>query len=246
MGQLGGVFAEALRATDHDVFEVRRGDDIAGLSAAKPLPDLVVVAVGEDDLDAALDALPPSHRERAVLVQNELVPARWQRVGIVDPTVAIVWFERKAGQTPRVILPTRVAGPLAVTIVEALDRADIAADAISRAELATELVAKNAYILCTNVAGLDVGGTTGTLCDAHAALRDALLAEIFAVQEALFGVPFDASAAVGRAVEAMLADPDHTNAGRTALARATRLVQAALAHRVDVPTVRAIVGRSTI
>jgi hypothetical protein len=245
MGQLGSVFAEVLRGTDHDVVEVRRGDALDDLLADRALPDVIVVAVGEDALPAALMSLPPAHRARAVLVQNELTPAIWDEAGIADPTVAIVWFERKSGQPPRVILPTRVAGPNAVAIVEALDRAEIAADAIQRSELGTELVAKNAYILVTNVAGLDVGGTTGALSTEHTALRDTLLSEVIAVQRALVSIPFDADAARARAIEAMVADPAHVNAGRTAIVRAKRLLENAAKHRVDVPTVRAIVGRSS-
>lgn len=245
MGQLGEVFADALRATDYDVVELRRGDDVAALAEKRALPDLVMVTVGEDDLVPALESLPPAHRARAVLVQNELVPSTWERTGLVDPTVAVVWFERKGGAPPRVILPTRVAGPHAVPVVEALDRADLAADAIARSELATELVAKNAYILVTNVAGLEGCERAGDLLDGKAYLRDRLLAEVVMVQSALVNAPFDVADVRDRVLEALHADESHKNAGRTALARATRLLAHADQHRVDVPTVRAIVGRKT-
>lgn len=241
MGQLGSVFADALRGTDHDVAEVRRGDDLAALCASRAVPDVVVVAVGEDDLDAVLAALPSEHRARAVLVQNELVPARWRRAGAPDPTIAIVWFERKAGRPPREILPTRIAGPAAVTIAEALERAGLAAEVLPRAALGDELVAKNAYILVTNVAGLAVGGTTGDLLREHAGLREALLDEVLTVQRALVDIPFADGAVRERVLDAMRADEAHGNAGRTARARAERLLAHADAHGFSVPTVRAIV-----
>lgn len=234
-----------MRSTDYDVVEVRRGDDIGALVASRALPDMVVVAVGEGDLEGALASLPEPHRARSVLLQNELVPSVWERAGIADPTVAMVWFERKGGAAPRVILPTRVAGPLAVPVVEALDRADIAADAISRTELLTELVAKNAYILVTNVAGLDGCKTAGALLDGNAYLRDLLLAEVVTVQSALVRAPFDVEIVRDRVLEALAADEAHVNAGRSAPVRARRLLAQADAHRVDVPTVRAIVGRSS-
>ena len=90
MGQLGSFFAEALARRGAHVVPVRRGD---ALDRALD-PARVIVAVGEDDLASALEALPSPWRDRVVLVENELAPATWRAHGIERPTVACVFFER--------------------------------------------------------------------------------------------------------------------------------------------------------
>ena len=112
LGQMGAVFAHALLRAGVTLVPVRRGDDLGAVARAHPDPERVVVAVGEGDLQAALGAMPEGYRDRLVLLQNELLPRDWERHRVVDPTVAVVWFEKKATTGVKVILPTRVAGPV--------------------------------------------------------------------------------------------------------------------------------------
>src|SRR5690606_29823066 len=117
VGEIGGVFAKGLLRAGHTVHPVTRHH---GPNLALKDPALVLVTVGEADLPAVLRDLPDSYRSRLGLVQNELLPPAWTEHGIEDPTVAVIWFEKKPGRPVQEILPSVLGGPQAALLEAAL------------------------------------------------------------------------------------------------------------------------------
>ena len=117
-----------------------------------PEPAVALITVGEADLDSTLAGIPYRWRDRVVLVQNELLPRNWMAHGYDNPTVAVVWFEKKPGRAENVIIPTPIWGPRAGMLVNALQSIDIAAvELTNTGDLMYELVRKNMYILTANI-----------------------------------------------------------------------------------------------
>lgn len=242
VGQIGGCLAEGLLRAGHAVFPVRRGDDLAAVAAAAPEPALVLVAVDEDDLDGALLTLPGPWRPRLALVQNELLPATWERHGLEHPTVAVVWFERKGGGRPRPLLPTFLHGPGWKTLAEALNALDLPWRHLEDpAELRQELVRKNLYILTTNLGGLATGApTVGTLWREHRAQTIQIASEILTLQAAAVGGAVDRVFLLRGLDEAIDADPEHRAMGRTAPRRLERALEQAKDLDLPVPRLQEI------
>lgn len=232
-GQLGRVLAGGLVARGVAVDPVRRGEPID----PGPEHDLVLVAVGERDLDHVLSALPASHRDRVVLLQNELLPPNWQKHGIQEPTVLVVWFEKKRGRPAQIVRTTEIAGPSAPLFVAALDAMDLPAETIGHEALVEALVVKNLYIVGANVLGLVFGGTTGALATTHRDRTEMVLREIAAIERARLGsaASLDDDAIVARTFEAFEADPTHATVGRTAQERLGRALDRARALGVETP-----------
>ncbi len=244
VGEMGGVFGRAFLRAGHTVHPVRRGDDPTVVAAAIPDPALVAVTVGEADLAAVLDTMPVDWRNRVLLIQNELLPHVWRAHEIEDPTVAVVWFEKKPGRDVKVILPTPVGGPGAGTVVSALGTIDVPARQVSGPDaLEDELVRKNVYILTANIAGLETRGSVGALWSDHRDLATAVASEVLAIQEHLVGHPLDPSPVISGMVEAFEGDPDHGATGRSAPARLARALRHAADAGLDVPLLRDLAGR---
>lgn len=258
LGQLGELLTAGLRDRGREVIEVRRGDAavLEGLDAA----ELVLVCVAEDDLAAAVAAVPPRLRSRVGLVQNELVPATWRELGVAAPTVAVVWFEKKAGRDAIPLLSTPVAGPSARLVCEAITAQGLPATTIDPGDdLTRALVAKNLYILVANLGGLagdrtgaapggaswPTGVTTmGELWGKHERFARALGGEILAIDAARMGAG-DAAAIAGDVAwstfrAAVAADPAHGCRGRTAPARLARTLARARRHEVEAPILEAL------
>jgi hypothetical protein len=238
MGQLGTLFAGLFETMRAHVLAVRRGDR---LPSGDPIH--VVVAVGEDDLGAVLSSLPPSWRDRVLLVQNELAPSDWLAHGITRPTVAAVWFEKKGERTPRVVQPTLVAGPWALSIVPLLNAAGLAAKEIPDEELPRALLDKNVYIVTSNIAGLAAppGTTTSALLELPLLDRTCrVFADVLRIESARLGITVDADDASAVMMRAFRADPDHVAAGRSAPARLRRALARADVLGIDVPALREI------
>jgi ketopantoate reductase len=237
-GQLGRVIAGGLVACGVSVDPVLRGE------ALEPGPshDVVLVAVGERDLDAALGAIPDTHRDRVVLLQNELVPPSWHARSIVKPTVLVVWFEKKRGRAIQEVRETEIAGPHAGLFVRALAAMDVGAREISELDLVSALVVKNLYIVGANVLGLTIGGTTGDLVRAHGARTERVLREVLAVERARLGpeVTLDGDDVLARTIDAFLSDPQHGTVGRTAKERLGRALDRARAAGLSTPELDAI------
>lgn len=246
VGELGGVFARALLRAGHPVLPVTRDMDPEAVASSCPEPSLVLVTVGENDLHPALERLPEAWRDRVGLLQNELLPRDWQRHGLEDPTVIAVWFEKKRGQDHKVVIASPAYGPAATTLVDALDTLDIPAHTLPDAEaLEFELVRKNIYILTTNIAGLETGGTVAELWRDHRELAEKVADEVMDIQAWLTGNEPDRHALLQGMLEAFDGDPEHGCTGRSAPARLARAIGHADEAGLAVPTLREIAARHT-
>ena len=247
LGELAGVFAHGLLRVGKRVVPVRREDNPREVASEVPAPECVLVAVGEADLDGVLAAVPPAWKDRVVLVQNELTPDRWMSSGLVDPTLAVVWFEKKSGRSVKVLQDTKVAGPLGPLVVRALVEVQIGASPVKRSDFVSELAKKNAWILTLNIGGLLVEQrqrsgpvTAGDLLGTHHESIAALARELIEVQArhlepAMEGPVFDSEALHRAVFDLFRAHPDQLAVGRSAPERLARAVQNARRHDVHAP-----------
>ena len=243
MGEMGGVFARALLRYGRTVVPVLRTTPVAAVAAELPDPALVLVTVGEADLDSTLTSLPTQWKSHAGLVQNELLPRNWQTHSIDSPTVAVVWFEKKPGHDVKVIIPTPIYGPQAGLLSSALGSIGIPAyEVATEDELLFELVRKNMYILTANIGGLLTKGTVQDLWYNHRNLAASVAKDIVPIQEWLTGRDLDHDALVAGMVEAFDADPEHGATGRSAPSRLVRALAHADEADLEVPTLRTITG----
>ncbi len=222
IGELGGVFARGLLRTGHPVFPVTRALTAKSVCNDLPEPAHVLVTVGEAELANAVGALPSTWREHLGLVQNELLPRDWQG-GSKDPTVAVVWFEKKPGRDVHEVLPTEIAGPEAELLDAALRAVGIKSCVIEGGDaLLLSLVKKNLYILTTNIGGLAVGGTVRELWEDHRDLATRIARNVISIQSSLSGHPLDEDELMTHFAAAVAADPNHGCAGRSAPQRLAR------------------------
>ncbi len=240
MGQLGSELAAGFSAIGHPVVPVRRGESLDAVATEHPSPALVWVAVGERDLHPVLGALPAAYRDRLGLLQNELLPRDWERHRLPMPTVAVIWFEKKAERPRRVLLETPVAGPEAARTASALTAIDVPAHVVPDGDIAFELVAKNLYILTTNILGLAIGGPVGEFRRRHHERLAEVAEQILDVQEALVGAPLARVRLRAYLLRAIEADPEHASRGRTARERLERTLAHAREHGVAVPALERI------
>lgn len=246
VGELGAVFARGFLRSGYTVVPVNRDTSMDAVAQEHEAPLLVLVAVGEVDLPAVLAQIPEAWRDRLVLIQNELLPASWAAAGIENPTVASVWFEKKAGQDSKVIIPTPITGPHAPVVEAALGSIGIAARVVSETEMVDELVVKNLYILTSNIGGLDLpaGTTVGQLWSDHRDHAEAVLADVAAIQEALVGSALDRERLTELMVVAFNGDPDHKAMGRSAPARLERARSIAQELEVSTPMLDQVAERT--
>lgn len=240
VGEMAGVFARGFLRLGHPVIPVTRDMDMQALADEVPAPVLVLVAVGENDLHPVLERLPVAWQERAGLLQNELLPRDWHTHRLANPTVISVWFEKKKGQDYKVLIPSPVYGPQADLISRALNAIDIPTRVLDSAdELAYELVRKNVYILTTNIAGLETGGTVSKLWQNHEQLAREVANDVMDIQAWLTQVDdVDRERLINGMLEAFDGDPDHGCMGRSAPARLARAISHADEAGLDVPTLR--------
>ena len=246
IGELGGVFAKAFLHAGHPVYPVTRNMDIE--EAAKNLPDplLALVAVAEKDFAAVMQTIPVSWRNRAGLLQNELLPRDWQLYHIDDPTVITVWFEKKKGMDFNVLIPSRIYGPQAEPMAAALSGIDIACKILPAADdLLYELVRKNVFVFTINIAGLVLpeGTTTADLWARHNELALAVADEVIDVQQWLTKTAFDRQRLIDGLIEGINGDLHHKCKGRSAPGRLQRVVAAADEAGLEIPRIRQIKTR---
>ena len=77
MGELGEIFARGFLKLGYPVYPVLRSMQFSTVVSAIPEPELVLLAVGEDDFHPQLEVLPDSWRGKLVFLQNELLPHDW-------------------------------------------------------------------------------------------------------------------------------------------------------------------------
>ena len=241
LGQLGRVFAGGLLRSGHTVVPVNRGDDMFTVAHAHPEPELVLVAVAENDLHMVLAAMPGAWRPHIALIQNELLPRDWEQYRYADPTVISVWFEKKKGTDAKPLIASPVAGPGAALLCDALTSIDLPCREVAPGDaLLFELVRKNLYILTTNIAGLKTGGSVSQLWAQHQAFARQVANEVMDIQDALTGVAHDRDALIAGMLEAFDGDPAHGCTGRSAPARLARALAHADEFGLAVPTLRAL------
>lgn len=241
LGEMGGVFARGLLRTGHVVVPVTRQTDISAAAAAYPNPEMVLITVGETDLPDVLAALPDMWKDRVGLLQNELLPRDWEAAGIADPTVAVVWFEKKPGQDVKTIIPSPIGGPQAARLITALGALGIPATITAdEAELTAELVTKNLYILTMNIGGLVTGGSVVDLWENNHTMAAEVADEVLAIQSWLTGRELDRSLHIAGMQQAIAGDPQHKATGRSAPIRLARALDHAAEAGIDTPRMAAI------
>jgi len=241
IGEMGGVFARGFLRAGHPVYPAGRSTDLDELARQLPNPELVLVAVAENDLHPLLEQIPACWLSHIALLQNELLPADWQPYGFVQPTVISVWFEKKKGKDVKVLIPSPAYGPAAGLLQESLGKIDIPVRTLENAaELQMELVIKNVYIVTTNCAGLVTGGTVSELWTQQRELAETIAREVIQIQESLVGEQLPADKLIKGMLEAFDGDPDHGCMGRSAPARLARALQQADASGLEVPELRKI------
>lgn len=246
-GEMAGVFSRGLLKQGHPLVPVTRQMDMAQIAVAVPQPVLVLVTVGENDLQAVLARIPAAWRNRVGLLQNELLPRDWQRHGIDNPTVIAVWFEKKKGQDYKVLVPSPVYGPAAPIIARALESLDIPVWELGDAdELTFELVRKNVYILTTNIAGLvlPAGTDVAALWNEHQALAREVADEVMDIQFRLIGTELPRDKLIAGMVEGIEGDLRHKCLGRSAPARLARALEHADRFGLAVPRLHAIAAQA--
>ncbi len=243
LGEMGGVFARGLLRAGHPVYPVTRRQPMAQVAETLAEPAMVLIAVGEKDLQTCLQDIPDAWRDRIALLQNELLPADWS--GIPDPTVISVWFEKKPGMEAKQIIPSPVFGPHAALIDVGLRSIGLDARMLQDAdELLFELVVKNLYILTSNIAGLRTGGTVEELWRDHRDFARAVAMDAIKLQQALCGQSFDAQRLIDAMVNAFEHDPAHKCMGRSAPARLARALEHGQRLGIDLPTFQRIASET--
>lgn len=234
-GQLGRLVGGGLIANGLEVLPIQRATPAEVRAERLRNADRVLVAVGEDDLENVLHSLPAHLREgRTWLLQNELLPPVWTAHQVSDPTVLVVWAEKKKGKPVAEVQRTLVAGPDRDVVIAALESVDVRAEPIEDAALPQALVDKNLYILVSNLAGLRVGGTVSALMGEHREFATRLAEEILGIEAARLHTELESAPFLQRVFTAFAADPAHGCRGRTAEARLARL--RAHARRENIPT----------
>jgi len=241
IGEIGSVLARGFLKIGHPVYPVTRAMDIAEEAKHITNPAAVIVAVGESDLHSMLSSIPEAWQKNLVLIQNELLPRDWQQYDFPAPTVVSVWFEKKKGQDVKVVVPSPIYGSNAQLLFDALQALDIPAEIINNeAQMTTELVRKNYYILCSNIAGLKTGGTVGELWANHQDFAKKVLKDIHEIQEYLVGGTLDNDMLTKAMLVAFEGDLEHGCMGRSAPARLARAIQIGDEAGLNIKTLREI------
>lgn len=226
IGELGGEFARGFLRCGHPVYPITRQMAIPDAAELIPTPELVLITVQESELDGILKDLPESWRDRVGLLQNELLPRHWQRHGIENPTVSVVWFEKKPGMALTNILYTPVYGPRADVLMQALEAIDIPTRLLKdEDQLLFELLRKSLYIMTVNICGLSCGGTVGELWARYRELVREVTLESVAILEWLSGRKLPAEKLVAGMIEGFEDCPDRNCLGRSARFRLERALQ---------------------
>ena len=237
MGEMGELFARGFLKLGHPVYPVLRGMDLSAKASVLPEPELVIVAVGEDDLADCLATMPPVWKNRLALLQNELLPPDWKRHGVIDPTVIVVWFDKKKGRPFVNVLPTPIGGPAAALVRQSLQAIDVPCHEVPATDILDELARKNLYILVINIAGLKLhaGATVSELWADHRALAESVASEILDIQDWLSQTRLPRERLMAGLLEGFEGDPNHICTGRTAPKRLKRAIARAAGAGIQTP-----------
>ncbi len=235
IGEMSGVFTRGLLRAGYPVIPITRSMNISETASQMNEPEMVLVAVGEKDLDSVLEQLPDDWKNKTTLLQNELLPNDWKKHHLIDPTVISVWFEKKKGQDYRVLVASPITGPHANLIKEALATLDIPTWVVKDDnEMLFELVRKNLYILTTNIAGLEVGGDVNSLWNENRKLALNVINDVLTIQNHMTDQEHDIERLVEAMVEAINGDLAHKCMGRSAPDRLSRALEYAAKNQLQV------------
>ncbi len=244
MGEMSGVFSRGLLRSGYPLVPITRNISISTIAEQIADPELILVAVGEADLDTVLQHLPTQWKNKVALLQNELLPNDWKKHQLIDPTIISVWFEKKQGQDFKILIPSPIWGPQAGLLKEALAQLAIPSWIIhDEQEMLFELVRKNIYILCTNIAGLEVGGDVNTLWHQHRELAVKVIDDILLIQNHLTAQQHDKERLIEAIVLAINGDLKHQCKGRSAPARLKRAIDYADKYQLIVNELQRIFKR---
>ncbi len=241
IGEMSGVFTRGLLRAGYPIIPITRNMDINQVANETPEPEMVLVAVGESDLESVLQKLPENWKNKVALLQNELLPRDWGKHQLLNPTVISVWFEKKKGQDFKVLVPSPVTGPKANIIETALATLEIPSWLVKNDdEMLFELVRKNLYILTTNIAGLEVGGDVNSLWNDNRKLALKVIDDVLTIQNHLTGFEHDKERLVEAMVEAINGDLAHMCMGRSAPVRLARALEYAEINQLEVNELKRI------
>lgn len=236
IGELASVFATGFLRCGYPVYPISRGMNLAQECQQTPSPQLVLITVQENELHSVLAQLPKSWRHKVGLVQNELLPRDWQAHHIENPTVTVVWFEKKKKIELTNILQSPSYGPNASDISKALQAVDISAPILENEDaLLYELVRKAVYILTVNIAGLLDNCTVGDLWELHQTLAREIAEEVIFVQESLTGKQLAHEKLIQGMAEGIKDCPNRHCLGRSALSRLERTLKYAEKASIKTP-----------
>lgn len=241
IGNMGGVFAQAFLKIGHPVYPVTPASDSTAVAQALPNPLIVLVAITEDDLHAVLETIPDVWRNRIGLLQNEILPRDWESHDLHEPTVIVVWFEKRRTTAPAPYFPTLAFGPQAAVVVDGLKAIGIPAEEIdSRQRLVYELVRKNLWVITLQVVGLITEGTIGEVWENHKELCTEIAKDVLDVQEALVGTEVPRERLLDQLAHDFEEQPSKSTSGRSALGRLQRTIAWADKFGLSVATLRKI------
>ncbi len=236
IGELAGVFARGFLRCGYPVYPITRDMDMNVECQNIPEPALVLVAVQENELHGLLEKIPMQWREKLALIQNELLPRDWQLHQLQNPTVTVVWFEKKKQMELRNILYSPSYGPQAALMSEALQAVGVPAPVLENSsQLLYELVRKSVYILTVNIAGLVDNCSVESLWDEHQGLAREIGKEVIQVQSYLCQQALDEEQLIEGMVEGIRDCPHRNCLGRRALSRLQRTLQHAQEANISTP-----------
>ena len=236
LGEMGELFATGFLKAGYPVIPVLRDTDYSKLQSLTPTPSLVLIAVGEAQLDEVLTRLPHGWRRVTALVQNELLPCHYRHHALIDPTIITVWFDKKKGRPSVSVLPSVISGPKASLIQQSLDQVGVPSRMVAEELQLFEMIRKNLYILTINIAGIVSGGSVSHLWSSHRELLEGFAFDVLTVQEGLVGETLPREALFKGMIEGFEGDPDHLCLGRSAPDRLRRVLIQARTLRLQTPT----------
>ncbi len=241
LGEMGSVFARAILKLGYPVYPASRETDLDKLAKEISDPTMVLVSVGEADLQTCLQKIPSAWHGSIALLQNELLPRDWSRYSFSNPSIISVWFEKKKGQDSKVLISSPCFGKNALLLIDALSTLDIPANDVTSIEnMEEELLIKNVYILTTNISGLITKGNVDDLWTNHNELALEVANEVMDIQATLVGHELDRDKLIKGFKAGIDGDLHHMCMGRSAPARLARAIEQADAAGLEVKKLREI------
>lgn len=236
IGELGGEFARGFLRCGYPVYPITRQTNSVELSQQIPDPALVLITVQESELQSTLQQLPHVWKNKIGLLQNELLPRDWQQHKLINPTIAVVWFEKKPAMAISNILYTPVYGAQAPLITKALHAINIPNRLLeTEDELLFQLVRKSLYIYTVNICGLFSNYKVGELWHQHQAFAIEIAEEVLSIQEWLTGKKLPRKELIAGMAEGIEDCPDRYCLGRSAPDRLQRVLNYAKQAGIKTP-----------